>query len=220
MDVEADVRLVRACLAGDAAALAVLDGKLREVGGQVARKLRLTDAQRDEAVQAVRKVLLVGTGLATFAGRSDLVTWLRVIATREALRIARAAPREQPADDDALMALVAPDDDPATQHLKARYREEMKRALEDAVATLTDEEKNLLRYHAVDGLSVEDIGKIYGVHRATAARRVEKARELLVSRTRRTLQSRLRVEREELDSILRLIESRFEATLSRLFGTP
>jgi RNA polymerase sigma-70 factor (ECF subfamily) len=216
-----DLRLACACLAGVPSALAALDRELALVARQVAHRLRVQDGEIDELAQLVRAIVLVPRAsgelaLAGYAGRAELGTWLRIIATREGLRLAKSARREPPADDDVLLAVVAPSDDPATQHVKDRYRGELKLVLEEAIATLSAKDKNLLRYQAIDGLSVEDIGRIYQVHRTTAARWVDKARSTLVARTRRIAQRRLQIAPDELESIFRLIQSRFEATFSRL----
>ncbi len=80
---------------------------------------------------------------------------------------------------------------------------------------LSPGERNLLRQHFSDGLTVDEIGALHGVHRATAARRVAKARSQLFAGTRRTLMDNLGLNRSELDSVMRMIESNVHVSVQR-----
>src|SRR5439155_27001611 len=97
-------------------------------------------------------------------------------------------------DGDAeLDRLVGADPDPETALLRARYASAANEALREAFASLDARERNLLRQHFVDRLSIDDLGPLYGVHRATVARWLERAREALEARTRKLLMERLDV---------------------------
>ena len=63
------------------------------------------------------------------------------------------------------------------------------------------------------GVSSTDIAGLFGVHRATAKRWLADAREALLVGTKRELAARVGRGVEELDSILRLIESRLDLSL-------
>jgi len=78
----------------------------------------------------------------------------------------------------------------------------------------------LLRYHHVDGLNIDEIGAIYRVHRVTAFRWLEKAKEKLVEATLARMRTRLNVSARELDSVLRLIRSQVHLSLVRHLGGP
>jgi RNA polymerase sigma-70 factor (ECF subfamily) len=62
------------------------------------------------------------------------------------------------------------------------------------------------------GLGVGEIAPMYGVHRGTASRWLERCTRGLLTTTRRTRANRLRVDRTDVDSILRLVRSRFEVS--------
>jgi RNA polymerase sigma-70 factor (ECF subfamily) len=64
-------------------------------------------------------------------------------------------------------------------------------------------------------LSISDIGAIYQVHRATAARWLSKARATLIDLTKEQLAILLSVEPGETDSILRLVQSQLDVSLER-----
>src|SRR5262249_12401783 len=111
-------------------------------------------------------------------------------------------------------------DDPELAYMKRTYSNEFKQAFGEALAGLGAREQTLLRYHHVDGLNIDEIGAIYRVHRVTAFRWLEKAKEQLVERTLETLPTRLRITSKELDSVLRMIRSQIHLSLVRQLGGP
>jgi RNA polymerase sigma-70 factor (ECF subfamily) len=147
-----------------------------------------------------------------------LTAWVRVVATREAARMLPRARRELSAADEELAGLIAPDDDPEVGYLKRLYRDEFKLAFTAAVDALEARDRLLLRQHALDGLSIDQLGALHDVHRATAARWVEAAREAVLTGTHRELVRRLRLSRTELASVMRLIRSQLDVSLPRLLG--
>jgi RNA polymerase sigma-70 factor (ECF subfamily) len=122
------------------------------------------------------------------------------------------------ADPDAALEVASSRDDPELSYMKELYRESFRAAFRAALDGLGAREKNLLRQHFVDGLGIDALGRMYGVHRATAARWVQSAREALLAATRREFAARTRVSKRECDSLLRLVQSRFDVTLRRLIG--
>ena len=105
-------------------------------------------------------------------------------------------------------------------YLKGRYQAEFKQAVEDAIATLPAEQLKILRLHYTDGLSIDRIGALLNVHRATAARWIRAASDAVRDETRRRLHERLRLSAGELDSLARLVQSQLHLSLSRLLKTP
>jgi RNA polymerase sigma-70 factor, ECF subfamily len=75
-----------------------------------------------------------------------------------------------------------------------------------------------LRLHYVDRLSIDRIGTLYRIHRATAARQLTRVRDALIARTRALLGERLGVTESELASLLRLLESTVDVDLVELLG--
>jgi RNA polymerase sigma-70 factor (ECF subfamily) len=185
-----------------------------------AASVRAASSVADEVKQRLRASLLVGDGergpaLADYAARGDLRGFLRVSAVRECLRIARRAQREVGLDEDALVDL-APAMDPELERLKERYRQEFTASFIEAVKALPPRERTLLRHQAIDRLSIDQIGQIYGVHRATAARRLERARARVAELTEARLAERLSLGTEEVASVIRLVRSQLDVTLERL----
>lgn len=220
-----DLYLALACLHGAPGAAESFErALLGEVTAAVAA-LRAGDDLHAEAVQRTRTRLLVGAGarppaIGEYTGRGDLFSWTRVVAVREALALLRGRGREAGPGDEALLQMPASGDDPGLAYLKQVYRAEFREAFHAALAALGPEDRNLLRHHYLHGLTIDQLGALYQVHRATAARRLQKTREQLLLDTRRRLTGRLAVAGDELDSIMRLIASNLEVSIERFLGAP
>jgi RNA polymerase sigma-70 factor (ECF subfamily) len=108
--------------------------------------------------------------------------------------------------------MVAPGN-PELDYAKGIYRKEFKQAFEGALRELPDRERTVLRQHYIDGLTIDDIGNLYRVHRSTAARLVARARTLVLEATRARMMCQLDVQSQDLDSIMRMIRSQIDISL-------
>jgi RNA polymerase sigma-70 factor (ECF subfamily) len=214
----ADLVLAAACTAQEPTAHAAFDAVLSEVDAAGA-STRSTKDLIDEVKQLIRVQLLVAKegkppGIAGYRGKGPLRGWVRITATRELIRHQRKHAREAPMDrplDEALGDVG----DPMLSQLKAEYRTEFATALREAIPTLGAEDRTLLRQQIVDQLSIDEIGAAFGVHRATAARWLQRARGALVTATRGRLAARLKLPVEEIDSVIRLVQSQLDASVVR-----
>lgn len=66
--------------------------------------------------------------------------------------------------------------------------------------------------------AVNEIARLYRVHRATAGRWLERARDTILTTTRARLMERLNIPRSEIESIVRLVLSQLEINMRPLFG--
>lgn len=213
----ADAALALACARGYEAALSEFD---RRYGGEFAgalSRLRLDHASIDEVAQSVREKLFVASvdrppRILEYGGKGALVSWLRAVIVRTAIDFRRHEALEpKPTDDgEPLLDVAQPSDDPELENIRARYAEPFRQALRDAIASLDPDERNALRLHVAESLTLDEIGRIYGVHRATIARWIQSAREHLLKRTRSLLQERLQLQPREFESLVRLCQSRLE----------
>jgi RNA polymerase sigma-70 factor (ECF subfamily) len=178
----------------------------------------------DDVKQLVRQKLFVGAApkIAEYTGMGELRNWLRVIAVREALTLKRK--RVELLADGERSSSGGPSTpasvDPELDFIKQRYRAEFKRAIEQALATLSSEHRNLLRLHFVDGLTLDELSGLFNVHRATVARHIAQAREAIVDESRRLLADRLSIDAGEFDSLIGILRSRIDLSLPALFRTP
>lgn len=212
-----DVYLAFACLAGNPVATRHVEERFAALVGLLVQQNIDHDLARD-TVQHLRVQLLAGErpGLRTYSGMGSLRAWLRISALREAIRAQRKARgRETQELSDTLADAT---DDPALQYQRQLYRAEFRTAFEDAVTGLSVRDRNLLRQSVLYGATVDELGSIYQVHRATAARWIAAARERLVEATRRRMIEILEIQPEDYDSILTLIHSQLDVSIERVLG--
>jgi RNA polymerase sigma-70 factor, ECF subfamily len=212
-----DLLLACGCADGDRAALAVLESDCIRAAQGALGKRAIPSEIAEEANQNVRERLLVGDApkMLEYDGKGDLKSWVRVVVVREAIYLSKRGKKEVPLSFD-LLALPASQDDPEVAYFKAHYRAEYKEAFEAAVDELTSRERALLRQQVVLGMSVDEIGVVYQVHRATAARWVQSARDELLAKARLQLAIRLNLPRAEIENIVRMIESQLVMSMGRL----
>jgi RNA polymerase sigma-70 factor (ECF subfamily) len=216
-----DVALAAACAAQEPTAHAAFDDILTEVDAAGATT-RAPKDMVDEVKQLLRVQLLVTkddkpAGIAGYKGKGPLRGWVRITATRELIRHLKKAAREvSPSADRQLEELLGGGtDDPMLEKLKSEYRSQFATALREAIASLDAEDRTLLRQQIVDKLSIDELGAAYGVHRATAARWLTRARGALVTTTRKKLAAKLSMPVDEIDSVIRLVQSRLDASVVR-----
>jgi RNA polymerase sigma-70 factor (ECF subfamily) len=211
-----DLWLATAAAEGDSAAVAAIDDKLASLRPTLAR-MGATRSTIDELLQNIRVRLLAGTEdrpprIRSFRGRGDLRSWLKVVAVRDAVRALRSE-RDTGSAPDELDTLMDPSGDPELEAMRETYREAFRAAFAHALSQLSPRDRNVLRYHLVEGLTIDDLGALYRVHRATAARWLVRIREGLFTSTRAELMQRLRVSDHEIDSVIRMIRSRLDASI-------
>ena len=217
-----DLYLAYACAGGQPAALAAFGRAYDREIVAASAKLGGAAAIAEVKQQLYQKLFVTGAGeprILDYSGQGPLAGWLKVILARAIIDQHRAAARSpQPLADDKVLAVPSLNDDPETEYLKRKYRHEFREAFENAVASLGPEERNVLRFHYAKRLSIDEIAGILGMHRATAARRVNRARDSLLAETRRQLAQKLQLTGTELQSVLRLIESQVHVSVERLLG--
>lgn len=218
-----DVGLAIACVDGDAAAIERCDQLCQREVGIAAAKLRATPDQSAEIKAHVTRVLLVdepgrAAALRDYSGRGNLRAYVRVIATRDLVRLINRGRREAPAVNEEILERLATLHDPELSMLKARYHDAVAQAMRVALGELDDRSRALLRYAIVDGWTVDQVGKVYGVHRATAARWIAAARDAFGDAVQEALADRLEIDPDEVASIIRLVQSRVDVSLERLLS--
>jgi RNA polymerase sigma-70 factor (ECF subfamily) len=221
----ADLWAACACGTGDGKAIAEVEARYFPDVDAALGKMGLSADRIGEVKQGLRRLLFVGDPdagtaprITEYRGTGDLRAWLRVTAMRAALKLLRKENRETPTDD-ALLEARAQQDDPELAYMKAAYRAAFKVAFQEALDSLLPRERLLLKQQIVDGLGIDELGTLYQVHRATAARWVQSAREKLLLRTRRTFMMNARISSDECESIMRMVRSQLDMSLQRRLGS-
>ena len=166
----------------------------------------------DELLQVLRvRLFAEGALLLTYAGRGAIGPWLKVVVVRDAQRLRQK--QGDGASATQLDRLPSPDADPELRFLKLQYRKDFKDAFAHALEGLDARQRSVLKMSFVEGLSIDEVGKVYDIHRATAARWIAAAREQLVDQTRKQLAERLGLQKSELNSLIGLVRSNLSISL-------
>ncbi len=215
----ADVALAWAASRGDPHAIATIERRHMPAARTAVARI-LGDDRAEDSMQQLRARLFVGDDapprITEYRGRGSLPGWLRVVAVRGALSQRRRSKRAEDREvgDDPLIELAGPLD-PELDHLKSRYRGELKAAFQTALTALSARDRNLLRLHFIERLTIDELGVMNQVHRATVARWIAALRDRLFEATREDLTRRLGVDRAEFESLVALVRSQLDVSLHR-----
>jgi RNA polymerase sigma-70 factor (ECF subfamily) len=212
----ADLLLAVACAAADPGALRCFEAEfLSDIARRVAR-FNLSPDKVDELRQMIRVKLLVGQspGIGRYQGRAPLGAWLHVAAVRLAMDIATSVP--VPETDIDLLEMVSLEGNPEAETAKNLYRDRFKGVLEASFQALPTREKTILRLHVVDGLTIDAIGMIYAVHRATAARWLVAIRKQILETLKRELGLHWKASSSEFRSLAWLLREQVHVTAERV----
>lgn len=221
-----DLYLAWACARGDAFGLREFSKHFNRVVSGALMRLGSQGVDVDDAKQRVLERLLLTTedrnaAILNYGGQGRLRNFIRTCVVRESLKLLRSQKREPSAATDSsekLLALVEESHDIEFVALKKRYREELRQALRDALEGLPVEERTMLRYHYVSGLSTRQIATIVDASFKTVARRLTRIRATLFERTRSLLMAKANLRKTEFHSIVRLVESQLDLSLERLLA--
>lgn len=224
MQYPADVYLAAACLAKDPVAIALFEREVLSAARTSIAAIDASPAFVDEVTQRVRTSLVVGDHgapkLLGYAGRGPLRAWVGITGARAALMMLRSQRRAKEValeSDEWTAALVTiSTNNPELELLKRQCAKAFGEALRDAIGGLEARLRSVLKMSFVDGLSIDEIGAVYAVHRATAARWIERARDEVFEATRRLLAERLALSETELDRMTSLVRSQLDVSLSQL----
>lgn len=213
----ADLFLVHHALLGNSRAVAAVQEHLTQLR-PVLRRTGASATLIDELIDELPFELLAPrTGaqprLAAYSGRGPLASWLRVVAVRTLVERRRRGGVQL--DDAVLENLAASELDPELMMLRLRSRDELAAAVTAAVAAMEPQHRLLLRQHYLDGLSIDRLAALHGIHRATAARRLASVRDELALAVRNRLMTELGIGVSTLDSIVRLVGSELELGLDQ-----
>ncbi len=215
-----DLYLACACAEGTAAALAaferaciaLLPGALAGAGASA--------TLIDDIQQMLRARFLVAVdgkrGIEQYSGRGELRGWVNVAALREVVRARGKTRHETQIEDDTILDCLVARDDPELARLRAQCATELRLVFRGALLHLTPRERNLLRLHFIDGLSIDEIGELHEVHRSTAARWLAKAERRLQKQVRRDLKELMSVNTTELAELWQAVESQLEVNIDIL----
>lgn len=217
-----ELYLACACLQGMASAHEAFERAYLARLPEKLRGLKQADTVIDDVRQKVRVKLLVATPehpprIADYTGRGALMNWVLVIAGRTANKL-RASEKHGPEDsaDELIQALPGQGLDPELDMMKRRHHADFRQAVREATATLSAEDRHLLRLHFADRLSTYEMAPLFRVNQSTISRWLKRAQQQVYEETRRRLQERLGLTTEGFKSFLAFVDSQLDLTLSQL----
>lgn len=157
-----------------------------------------------------------GATVRGYAGHGELVSWLCTCAIREANLRRKREDRLRSLDEIAEDLLLQVGKGPELDAMRRDLKLHLRAALQQALAELSRRERNVLRYHFLAGHSIDVIGDIYHVHRATAARWLAHAQTRLVERTRALFMQAVELHVDSLPRVWDLLGSQLSISLGSL----
>ena len=219
----ADLVLACACALGDAPALDAFHASCVAPLGRLLGPLRLTPALRAELEPCLWMRLFGGAHpkIGSYSGKGPLAAWVRVVATRLAIDLRTQRGPLADAEGDAVLAgAVADGLPPEVAVARRRYGGALEEALASAIGRLNDDDRRLLRWHFVDGLSIDGLAVRLSIHRATAARRIVKLQKLLLADVSSRLCLDLKTSTSEIRSLVDALGQELQVSISRLLPAP
>jgi RNA polymerase sigma-70 factor (ECF subfamily) len=171
-DAVEDRRMVARARAGDRRALEYV---ARRISGSLYRFSRGFCRDPHDAEDVMQDVLVaLLSSLRNFRGDASLSSWAYVIARNAcARRRRRARPASLERDDVAAMRSIR---DPGAEPDRATEREELRKALEDAIADLPASLRDVLVLRDVEGLDAARVAAELGLSEAAVKSRLHRAR--------------------------------------------
>ena len=178
----------------------------------------------DDLRQLLRAKLFVADAdgaprITLYNGQGSLGSWLRVIATRLFIDLGRRKDRAREITEDPNELEIVEAVDLELELVKAEYRGAVAAAMVEAARELPPGERHLLRQHLAAGLTIDQLAAVLGIHRATVARRIARARDTLITRARELVAEKLNIEDRELGELFGLVVSKIDVSLRKLLAT-
>lgn len=211
-----------ACAERNTAALAAFEADIMPSVPNYLRPLRMLPDAVEDFLQDFRIQLLYSATplVARFSGKGPLRPWVRTTATRAAIRfqMSTGRGRQMREGEDTLAKLADPAAREAIGAMLESHKDQLKAAFEEAIDALDQQERVILRMYVLEGVNIDGIGKLYGVHRATVARWIVAIRSKLLSFVHLQLGVRLKVSAIEADSLFRQFAGDISISVSKVLG--
>lgn len=217
-----ELYLAQACAHGDAVAIAAFDS---EYVAKISLYLARIEPVReivDEVQQRVRtRVLVAEPGgvarIAEYGGRGPLAAWVRVVARSVHSNLRRERPLGETTMSES--SPVQPVLSPELEALRERYLPLVNDAVKTAIAELMPRDRTLFKLHYLDGLPLERIGLVYGVHKATVSRWLAAARQSVLDNATKAVIRGLGAHHADAKSLLDVLRSQLDVSVAALLGS-
>jgi RNA polymerase sigma-70 factor, ECF subfamily len=174
-----DEQLLKQFARGERSALEQLFVRYRGLAYRVAHRLLGNEADALDAVQEGFTKALVHVG--GFRGQSTFKTWLLRVVSNAALDLGRQRGRREALTAQTLVKARADSQEPQTLEDAAQglYRQDLRVALDKALAELPEAQRRTFVLHAEAELSYREVAEVLGISIGTVMSRLYYARQRL-----------------------------------------
>ena len=222
--VVADLYLACACSRGDTAGIATFERRYASVIDGVRSRFGRRAPSRPELWSELCHRLFTPRGdkpgkIEEYSGKSELSAWLRVVTLRVLLNWLDAQKPEQSFEERILAGMLVTEASPESAFGRAEHQAALRRAFALAIGELSARERRLLRLSFAEGFTIDELGSLYDVHRATAARWVKDDVDKLGTSIRHVLRAELGLSPSAYESWARELTSSMGVSLHRFLAT-
>lgn len=213
-----DFYLCCACASAEPVACELVERQARDVLVGAIGRVNSDPEFVQDTLQAFWERLLADNAarLMGYSARGPLNAWLRVSASRFAVDRLRVERRQLHRRGELLDVISEGGSGPESKLLRARFAGGFRSALARAFKNLSPRDRNVLRLSIAGQLSVDGIGRAYGVHRATAARWLVQAKTKVFEFVQSELAGEhAKLTEIEMNQIARLMGQELDFSLSQ-----
>lgn len=219
-----DLWLTHACLCGEPLALQTFDRLLRMVCRNLRIDRELSPDDCDEFLQQARETLLVvepddsPPKLEAYNGKGSLNGWLRVVLRRRKMRYQNTVRQEASLSSTLEDVLLLEKKDPEFASLRKEHQALFRDAFRASVSRLRPKDQLILRYWLLHDMNLMQLGRALELNRVTIARRLVRIRRVMLMLLRLELRKKMFLRAEDIESLLHGIDTRFDASMAKLFS--
>ena len=225
----ADLYLACACLCEVPGAVEAFETTHHGVVTAAIRQIDPSPAFGDDVRQDLATLLFVPQNeggnkppkIAQYGGRGPLATWTFVtvlnMARRRKRQSASRAVAEESAMREGLYEALNREGDPQLLPLKKVFATELKAALYTAIDALPTRDRLWLYMNVVRGVAMDRLGAASGASQSKVSRHIRDTKEQILNAAKQHLREQHKLTETECDSLVRLVQSQVDFTLSRVF---
>lgn len=217
-DIVSDLYLAAACAADVPGALQLFRMRMFPVVAHAARTYDASVPFAEEVYQRLCEVMFVGAPdspakIRQYGGEGPLAKYIGTAARRVALRMATKSARFQ--GEEALVEHFSQIHTQETAILKLQHRDLFNRALAIGLRALSDRERLVLRLNLNHRVSTTKLAAMYGVSQPTISRWIQRAARTIFKKVKELVCDELEIDTRELQSLLFLVRSQIEISISQ-----
>lgn len=212
-----DLALVEAFRAGQPEAATVMADVVAARLVEVLRNKGATASEADDLVQECLCTLLARADSMPYSGRGMLIGWLRTSVLRDLGKRRRSDARHAAGDVELSPPRTV---DPESALVAHQYRPHLRAVMREVFTSFDQESRRILRLVHLGGLTANQVGVLFGMHRVTVQRRLRELRAALEQGIRKQLAARFGLDDGAIQAIVNAPQQTFDTTLSVLLATP